>query len=253
MIVKTVNAFPKFRPPAPRRVPILGNAPRPHYDPYLGAKGLGQNALGKALDNFPLIVGGSALLLLSGPLSNILPAPVSILTTVAGIGLLGYAAYDIFFAGPGAGPKQKIETACLPSTQSAPEALFVTGEISYPRQWQEKVESSSREGVTGYPVRFRLSNGSSKPLVVEYEVKTTEYPKSDDPEVMTSVGCITLPPISQAGAPTQIEVFHPASNTFQGAYVSGSVSVRTQYTGFIRPELPELGQSRIIGVVGFSI
>lgn len=252
MIVKTVNAFPKFRPPIPRRVPMLGNLPHPPYGPHLGGKGLGDNVFGKAIDNFPLIAGGSALLLLSGPLSNVLPAPVSILTTVAGIGLLGYAAYDIFLAGPGSGPKQKVETACLPTTQLASEALLVAGEISFPRQG-DVVEAISKEGVTGYPVKFRLSNGSKKPLVIEYEVKTTEYPKGDPPEVKTSIECMTLPPISQVGAPTQVEVFHPASNTLQGAYVTASVMVRTQYTGLLRPEMPELGQSRIIGVTGFTI
>lgn len=252
MIVKTVNAFPRFRPPIPRRVPMLGNFSYRPYDPHLGGKGLGDNVFDKALGNFPYIVGGSALLLLSGPLSNVLPSPVSILATVGGIGLLGYAAYDIFLAGPGSGPEQKIGKACLPATQVASDALFITGEISSPRQG-DVVETSRKEGVTGYPVKFRLTNGGKKALVVEYEVKTTEFPKSDDPEVKISGGCITLPPISQVGAPTQIESFHPASNTIRGAAVSASVTVRTQYEGLIRPEMPELGESKIVGVVGFTI
>lgn len=181
------NTVPSPRPPAqlPRAAFVsMGYAP-PRYQPFYAAPapsrlpaelGAARKSLGAGAwswDEFPLSIFMATAGVGAMYGAGILPDPVKTLGYVAGVGLIGYAIYNVF-TGPPAGQTMKAVAKNVPTDISPVEAFsMITG----------KIDSPTADGpvsfLTGkYDLQVTISNSSPKPVTFILQVVASEQARA---------------------------------------------------------------------------
>jgi len=226
-MIPVVNAFPRRVFPSPSlarraRYPFVVKDERPSLKgPSLGI------TTEEFLKNGGIAAGGIGLLFLSGALPDEVKAPVA----VAGLGLVGYSVYKLFFSEDDT--KEEEDDSNLKKVQPADLVRFVSGNITYPGRIGDggpdgteafAVYSTKVPLFDGtYKIRFSLTSLSEIPIEVEVQfVSKTEKDQDRKSDLLT----VTLPP---GGVPVQKELKVPTGVSWERA--TGILRARTSLKG----------------------
>jgi len=105
-------------------------------------------------------------------LSSMLPPETKPFTTMAGLGLIGYAMYDLFSGPPGAGdvPKTTYQNVSLPAWQTADMVRRIGASIVSPPLGQDVDLHSFIFGMW-YPIKASITNNFDRALKLNLELR----------------------------------------------------------------------------------